>query len=160
MAPQVSTFLWLQDRAVEAAAFYRKVFPEAREVVTMRPGAASHAWNKGDVIAVTLDLLGHRITLFNGGPAAKLTFAASIMVEVETQAEIDRLWEALTADGGAPSQCGWLTDKFGVSWQIVPRVWREMLNSPDEAAAARYLAAMMTMTKFDLAAIQRAYDGR
>ena len=160
MPAQVSTFLWLQDRAVEAAAFYRTVFPEAREVLVMKPGAASHAWKKGDIIGVTLDIGGQRITLFNGGPAAKLTFASSIMVEVDTQSELDRVWDALLSGGGKPAQCGWLEDKFGVSWQIVPKIWTEMLNSADEDAAAAYIAAMLKMVKFDIAEIQRAFKGR
>lgn len=126
----------------------------------MRPGAGSHAWKKGDVIGVTLDIRGQRIALFNGGPATKLNFAASIMVEVDTQDELDRIWDALTSDGGKPVQCGWLEDKFGVSWQVVPKVWLEMMNTTDEAAAARYIAAMLNMVKFDIAEIQRAADGR
>lgn len=160
MTAHVSTFLWFQNRAEEAAAFYRTVFPDARVVHVMKPGAASHAWKKGDVIGVTLEIAGQRITLFNGGPAAKLTFAASIMVEVDTQDELDRIWDALTSDGGKPVQCGWLEDKFGVSWQIVPKIWSEMLNSSNEDAAAAYIAAMMKMVKFDIAEIQRAYKGR
>lgn len=160
MTAQVSTFLWLQDRAVEAAAFYLSVFPDAREFVIMKPGAGSHAWKKGDVIGVTIEVNGQRISLFNGGTAAKLTFASSIMVEVDTQAELDRIWDALISGGGKPVQCGWLEDKFGVSWQIVPKIWIEMMNTNDEAAAAAYIAAMLKMVKFDIAEIQRAFKGR
>lgn len=160
MTAQISTFLWLQDRAVEASAFYRSVFPDAREVMIMKPGAGSHAWKKGDVIGVTLEIAGQRITLFNGGPATRLTFASSIMVEVGTQAELDRIWDGLISGGGKPVQCGWLEDKFGVSWQIVPKVWIEMMNSASEEAAAAYIAAMLKMVKFDIAELRRAVSGR
>lgn len=125
----------------------------------MKPGAGSHAWKKGDVIGVTLEIGGQRITLFNGGSAAKLTFATSIMVEVDTQAELDRIWDALVSGGGKAVQCGWLEDKFGVSWQIAPKIWIEMMNS-DEAAAAAYIAAMLKMVKFDIAELKRAVEGR
>ena len=136
---KISSFLWFDAKAEEAVRHYASIF-----------GA--------DCIAsgTSFELFGQRFVAFNGGPHHKLSPAFSIMVECESQDEIDRLWEALTANGGAPSRCGWLKDPFGVSWQIVPRQLFALLHHPDAQKAARVLQAMMTMSKLDIAALEGA----
>jgi len=109
-------------------------------------------------MAVTFELAGQNLIAFNGGPHFKFSQAASLFVVCDDQAEVDRLWNGLTADGGAESQCGWLQDRFGLSWQIVPRAFLRMMSDPDPARVTRVTQAMLRMTKFDVAALQRAYE--
>ena len=113
----------------------------------------------GRAMAVTFELDGLTVQALNGGPGRPFTEAISLFVSVETQEEIDRLWDALTSDGGAPSQCGWLTDRWGLSWQVVPPVLGELLSDPDPQRAGRAMQAMLTMTKLDIAALRAAADG-
>ncbi len=112
-----------------------------------------------DVMTATMELAGQRFMALNGGPEFAFTEAVSFFVSVDTQEEVDRLWSALTADGGQESQCGWLKDKFGLSWQIVPKKLMELMGSPDREGAGRTMQAMLRMRKLDIAALQAAYDG-
>ena len=145
---KITPFIWFNDQAEEAMNLYVKVFKNARIVSVMRAGER--------VQSGTVELEGLRLHCFNGGPHFKLTEAISLMVDVETQEEVDRLWSALTADGGSEQQCGWLKDKFGVSWQITPRRLAELLQDKDPGRAQRAAAAMMKMKKIDIAELERA----
>ena len=157
--PQVSTFLWLEGRAFEAARFYTSVFQGAK-IVNRVSSDADGGFEEKQYAGVTIDLFGQRLTLFNGGSYYKLSAATSIMVTFDTQGEIDHAWNALLADGGAAMQCGWLTDKFGLSWQILPKILSDLLQDKDRTMAARAQSAMMKMVKLDMAELQRAFDGR
>jgi predicted 3-demethylubiquinone-9 3-methyltransferase (glyoxalase superfamily) len=138
-AKKISSFLWFNANAKEAVQFYASVFGE-----NCRASGTS------------FELFGQRFIAFDGGPHFKLTAAFSIMVECEDQKEIDRYWEALLAGGGEPSRCGWLTDRFGVSWQIIPKQLFSLLNQADPKKASRAHQAMMGMQKLDLAALEKA----
>ncbi|HNQ99755.1 MAG TPA: VOC family protein, partial [Trueperaceae bacterium] len=131
--------------------FYLAIFDDARQVsMSGRPGSAS---------GVTIELGGQRLVLFNGGPYFRLNEAFSLSIDCDTQAEVDYYWERLTADGGQESQCGWLKDKFGVSWQVVPKVLMRGLSDPDPAVANRVRESMLKMIKLDVAELERAYSG-
>jgi predicted 3-demethylubiquinone-9 3-methyltransferase (glyoxalase superfamily) len=138
-AQKVSSFLWFESQAEEAVKFYASIFGANLKAEDTR-----------------FDLYGQRFIAFNGGPHYKLNEAFSIMVECDDQQEIDRYWDALLAKGGTPSQCGWLKDRFGVSWQIVPKQLFSLLNHPNPKKAKRALDAMLTMQKLDLAALENA----
>ncbi|NKY86782.1 VOC family protein [Nocardia veterana] len=141
----VNTFLWFDSEAEEAARFYTERVPGSRIVdITRNPD--------GSVFIVSAELAGHAVTLMNGGPGHRFTDAASIQVVVEGQDEVDRLWAALTA-AGKPGPCGWLTDRYGLSWQVVPAELPELMRGEHAAAAG---AALRTMSKIDLAAIRDA----
>ena len=139
--------------AEEAMNFYLDVFPGAEASDVLRAGAAGPG-PKGALIAATLELAGNRVILLNG-PAAADSMRLSLFVACETQAEIDRLWDRLCS-GGKPIQCGWLTDRFGVTWQIVPARLMSLLQDPDPARAGRAMQAMMRMTKLDMVEIEHA----
>ncbi|MBA4174616.1 MAG: hypothetical protein C0511_18675 [Hyphomicrobium sp.] len=149
---KVRTCLWFEKGGLEAAQFYVSLLPwSAIDVV--------HAHGQSDdPMVVEFTLHGAPMMILTAGPHYKLTPAASISVLTKDQAETNRLWSALTADGGAESRCGWLTDRFGVSWQIVPEALPRLLGHPDRQAAARAQAAMMTMTKIDIAALESAVE--
>ena len=155
---KVTPFLWLDSQASVAAAQYVKLFGAGRIVHEQRWGEGAHQ-PPGSVMAVTLELGGQTLMLFNGGPHFKLNPAASLFVQCDDQAEVDRLWEGLIEGGGAPSQCGWLVDRFGLSWQIVPSAFLHMVADSDGARVARVMAAMMEMVKLDISGLQRAFDG-
>ena len=158
MPQHVSTCLWFNGKAKDAAEVYVSLFPNSRvlEVTYFPEGAPVPA---GTVLTVRLTLDGTEYLFLNGGPQYTLSPAASLLAQCATQAEVDRLWDAL-CDGGTPVQCGWLTDRFGVSWQVVPTAMFDLLFSKtDKAAAQRAFLAMMQMIRLDLPAIQRAYDG-
>lgn len=146
----VNTFLWFDTDAEAAAQLYTTSVPNSRIVEVTRQG-------DGSAFIVTLDLDGHVVTLMNGGPGHPPTDAASLQVVVDTQDEIDELWNALTADGGAPGPCGWLTDRFGVSWQVVPAVLPKLMGGESDRVIA-VGTALRTMSKLDIAALQQAYD--
>ena len=161
---RITPFLWFDRQAEEAARFYVSVFPNARIVKIHRypkAGQDVHHMPAGSVMTVTFELDGVEFTAINAGPVFKFTEAVSFVVNCDTQAEVDRYWEALGA-GGDPNarQCGWLKDRYGLSWQVVPRAILDYFEPADSPAAARAFAAMMDMRKLDLAAIKRAYDGR
>ncbi|MCU1524957.1 MAG: hypothetical protein JWO18_1851 [Microbacteriaceae bacterium] len=152
---KISPFLWFDNEAEEAANFYVSVFEnsEIRDVSRYGEGAPVPA---GTVMSVSFVLDGLEIQALNGGPQFSFTEAISLFVAAETQEEIDRLWDALTADGGEPGPCGWLKDRYGLSWQIMPPVLGELLADPDPARAGRVMQAMLTMGKIDIAGLQAA----
>jgi predicted 3-demethylubiquinone-9 3-methyltransferase (glyoxalase superfamily) len=158
-APKITTFLWFDDDAEEAIRFYGTVFGDANVREETRWGDGGPV-PKGTLMTARFTLAGQEFMALNGGPMFEFNEAISLFVSCETQAEIDRLWTKLIAGGGEPSQCGWLKDKYGLSWQIAPTVLGQMLQDEDAAKVARVTAAFMQMTKFDIAALQRAYDGR
>ena len=154
---RITPFLWFDDNVEEAIELYRSVFPDFRVDDVVRNGPSGPG-SEGSVMMATFEIAGQRLMALNGGPHFRFTEAVSLFVSVETQQEIDDLWAALTADGGEESQCGWLKDKFGLSWQIVPTALGELMGDPDPAASGRTVAAMMKMHKLDIAALQAAHD--
>lgn len=151
--------LWFDGDAEDAARFYAATFPDsAIGGITRAPGDYPSG-SQGDVLTVEFTVLGLACFGLNGGPAFPQTQAFSFVVDTADQAETDRYWEAIVGNGGRASACGWCEDRWGVSWQITPRVLTEGINDPDPAAAARVFAAMMGMVKIDVAAIEAARDG-
>ncbi len=157
--PKVSTCLWFGRDAEAAVRFYVSLVPESRVTLVQRSPASWPGGAAGDVVIVTFILGGQSFQALNGGQPVKYETAASISVECEDQAEVDRLWAALTADGGAEIMCGWLRDKWGVPWQIVPKILPKLLADPDPGVAARAFAAISQMVKLDVAALERAAVG-
>ncbi|MEU7764258.1 VOC family protein [Nocardia sp. NPDC049190] len=147
----VNTFFWFDGGAEEAAARYTSVVSNSRIVDIARNC-------DGSAFIVSIDLDGQAITLMNGGPDHPLTEAASLQIVVDTQDEVDRLWDALTADGGKPGPCGWLTDRHGLSWQVVPTVLSKLMSGDDSAKTIAVGTALRGMSKLDIAALQDAYD--
>lgn len=159
---KIVTNLWFDDKAEEAACFYISLFDDSEILSVSRHGEATAKAAQrppGSVMAVSFRLAGQDFQGINGGPFFKLTPAVSLQVRCDTQEEIDRLWEALMRDGGEAMQCGWLTDRYGLSWQITPTQLDAMAADPDPAKAERVMAAMLAMVKLDLAALERAYRG-
>ncbi len=154
---RITPFLWFDHAAEEAANHYVSIFPNSRILNVTRFGDAGNG-PKGSVMTVTFELDGLELTALNGGPTFRLTEAFSLSVSCATQAEVDTLWTRLSA-GGAPGRCGWLKDKYGLSWQIVPAVLHELLGDPDPARARRVTEAMLTMDKLDIQLLQRAHRG-
>ncbi len=155
---KITPFLWYEHGASDAAALYIKLFGNGRVLHEQRWGEGS-PYPAGSVMSVSFELHGQTFIGFNGGPHFKLNEAASMFVQCDDQAEVDKLWHGLIADGGAPSQCGWLKDRFGLSWQIIPKAFLQMMSDGDGARVARVTQAMLTMVKLDIAGLQRAYDG-
>lgn len=143
---KISTCLWFDNQGAEAAEFYTSVFDNSR-IISATP------------ITVEFQLEGRDFLALNGGPEFNFTEAVSLVVDCSSQDEVDRYWEALTADGGEESRCGWLKDKYGLSWQIVPSVLSELLTGPDAEGAQRATEAMLRMRKLDIAELERAYRG-
>jgi predicted 3-demethylubiquinone-9 3-methyltransferase (glyoxalase superfamily) len=158
MALKISPFLWFDKEAEEAANFYVSVFRNSKITSVTRTTAAGPG-KEGEVLVVSFELDGTTVTALNGGPQFKFSEAVSLSVDCEDQAEVDRYWEKLTSGGGQEGMCGWLKDKFGLSWQIVPRALPRLLGDPDRAKAARAMAAMMQMRKIDVARIEAAAKG-
>jgi len=156
---KITTFLWFDDDAEEAMKFYTSLFKNSKILSTSRYPEGSPG-NAGTLMTGTFQLEGQEFMALNAGPEFKFTEAISLFVNCETQQEVDDLWAKLTADGGEESQCGWLKDKFGLSWQIIPKQLGEMLGDKDSAKAKRALDAMLQMHKIDIKAIERARDGR
>ena len=156
--PKITPFLWFDTQAEEAMHYYCRIFRNARPGKVVRAGPNGRI-AEGSVVTASFELDGQHFIALNGGPYFKFSEAVSFSVDCEDQAEVDRLWDALTADGGQPGQCGWLKDKFGLSWQIVPKALPELLGDPDPARAGRAMQAMLTMTKLDVAALQAATAG-
>ena len=157
MTISITTFLTYDNQAEEAAKLYTSLFFDGKIKDTMRYPTGGPK-PEGSVLSVTFELLGQTYIALNGGPTFTFGQGFSLMVQVETQAEIDRLWKALTENGGKAVQCGWLVDKFGVSWQIVPKQLGEMLSAKDRAKSGRAMQAMMGMQKLDLAKLQAAFE--
>lgn len=155
---KIKPHLWYVDNAREAAEFYAGILPDSRiDFVTTMP-AESPAGPPGSVEVVDFTLCGQPFMAIAAGPLDPFNHAISLMVECEDQAEIDRYWNALL-DGGEVEQCGWLRDRYGLAWQIVPRVLNEYIRDPDRARAKRVAEAMLKMVKLDIATLQAAYDG-
>lgn len=152
----ITPFLWFDTNAEEAMQFYTTIFKDA-EIGEIRRYSDAGPGKPGSVMTANFRLQNQDFMVLNGGPEFQFTEAISFFVSVETQAEVDELWEKLTA-GGTPSQCGWLKDKFGLSWQIVPTLLGRLLSDPDPARADRVLQAMLKMTKIDSDVLQRAAD--
>jgi predicted 3-demethylubiquinone-9 3-methyltransferase (glyoxalase superfamily) len=156
---KVSTCLWFDKAAEAAVRFYVSLVPGSSLGHILRSPAVWPGGKAGDVILVTFTLGGQSFQALNGGTPASYGTAASLSVECTDQAEVDRLWTALTADGGAEIMCGWLRDRWGVPWQIVPAMLPRLLADPDPAVSGRVFAAMQTMIKLDIAALERAATG-
>ncbi len=155
---KITTFLWFDGNAEEAVAFYTSEFRDAKAGDILRHGKAGPG-PEGTVLTASFELSGQQFTALNGGPHFKFNEAISFVVHCEDQAEVDYYWERLTENGGAESQCGWLKDKFGLSWQITPSVLLELISDPDPEKSERVMRAMMQMVKIDIETIKRAHAG-
>jgi predicted 3-demethylubiquinone-9 3-methyltransferase (glyoxalase superfamily) len=156
---KISPCLWFARDAEAAANFYVSLLPDSRIDRVQRSPIDNPSGKAGDVLVVAFTLAGQSFIGLNGGQAAAYTNAVSFTINCDDQAEVDRLWDALIADGGKPVQCGWLNDRWGVPWQIVPKGFTELLAGSDAEGTKRAMTAMMGMVKLDLAAMKRAYDG-
>ena len=158
--PKITPFLWFDGNAEQAAKFYTSIFPNSRIDKVVNAATDTPSNRKGEVITVEFTLDGSKFVGLNGGPDFKFSEAVSFEIDCQDQAEVDRYWDALVQGGGEHSVCGWLKDKFGLSWQVVPRQLNEMLESDDPAAAERAMKAMLDMTKLDVAKLREAYEGQ
>jgi predicted 3-demethylubiquinone-9 3-methyltransferase (glyoxalase superfamily) len=147
---KITPFLWFDDQLQEALTFYTGIFPDAEVLETHNYG--------GQVFVARFRMAGQEVMAMNAGPGHPQTDAFSFWIDCVDQAEVDRYWDALLADGGKESMCGWLFDRFGVSWQVVPRRLSELMSDPDPARAKRAMDEMMTQVKIDVAALERAAD--
>jgi predicted 3-demethylubiquinone-9 3-methyltransferase (glyoxalase superfamily) len=160
---KITPFLWFDDQAEEAAKFYTSIFKNSKVGKITRYGeSAEKAAGRpaGSVMTVEFELEGQKFTALNGGPVFKFNESISFVVNCETREEVDYFWEKLSADGGQESQCGWLRDKFGVSWQVVPTVLIEMLQDKDSEKSERVMKAMLQMQKIDIKTLTEAYAGK
>jgi len=155
---KVTPFLWFDGQAEEAATLYCSLFPNSKVGAVARYGPNSPG-PEGSAMTVSFELDGLPVTALNGGPNYRFTEAFSLSVSCEDQAEVDRYWSALTANGGEEGPCGWLKDRFGLSWQIVPKALPQLLGDPDRARAGRAMQAMLKMRKLDIAQLRTAADG-
>jgi predicted 3-demethylubiquinone-9 3-methyltransferase (glyoxalase superfamily) len=147
----VTPFLWFDTQAEEAMNLYTSIFEHSKAIAVHRA--------QGRVMSVEFEIEGQRVMGLNAGPQYKFTEAFSFFVGCDTQAEIDELWSKLTADGGEPGRCGWLKDKFGLSWQIIPKKLGQLIGGGDPAKSGRAVQAMLQMNKLDVARLQQAHDG-
>jgi predicted 3-demethylubiquinone-9 3-methyltransferase (glyoxalase superfamily) len=152
MAQKITPFLWFDDNAEEAMNHYVSIFKNSEVLSVNRQG------EDGPVFTVSFRLDGQEFVALNGGPQYQFSEAISFVVDCASQAEVDDLWDKLTADGGEPGQCGWLKDRFGLSWQIVPSAMIEMLNDENSERSGRVMQAMLQMSKIDIAKLQEAFD--
>lgn len=163
LTQRIAPCLWFDDQAEEAATFYIGIFSNSRIVAISRYGEAGYEFHgkpKGSVMTVAFELDGQAFTALNGGPMFKFNEAISFQVNCETQEEVDHYWDRLSAGGAEQAQqCGWLADRYGVSWQIVPRALIELINDPDYDRSQRVMAAMLQMKKIDIAGLKRASAG-
>jgi 2-polyprenyl-6-hydroxyphenyl methylase/3-demethylubiquinone-9 3-methyltransferase len=159
MIPRNTICLWYDNAALEAATFYAETFPDSRVNAVHRAPGDFPSGKQGDVLTVDFSVLGIPCMGLNGGPAFRQTEAFSFQVATDDQDETDRYWNAIVGNGGQASECGWCKDKWGLSWQITPRVLTEAFTNPDRAVAKRAFEAMMTMRKIDVAAIEAAVRG-
>lgn len=155
---KITPFLWFDGKAEEAIKLYTSVFKNSR-IINISYWGKGSPFPENQVMTGTFELDGQKFYAFDAGPQFKFTEAISFFVNCETQAEIDHFWNKLTADGGQESMCGWLKDKFGVSWQIVPPILGEMLSDKDKAKAGRVMQSMMGMKKIIIADLKKAYNG-
>jgi predicted 3-demethylubiquinone-9 3-methyltransferase (glyoxalase superfamily) len=157
---KIIPFLWFESQAEEAMNFYTSIFPNSKVLTVSRygkEGAEVSGRPEGSVMVASVELNGQRFDLINGGPEFKFTEAISFVINCEDQTEVDHYWDALTAEG-QEIQCGWLKDKFGVSWQVTPTIMGKLMSDPDKAKSGRVMAAMLKMKKIDIAKLQEAYD--
>ena len=157
MTKQITPFLWFDDNAEEATNFYTSVFKNSKILSIKRYGDAGPG-PKGSVMTASFELDGQEFVALNGGPRFKFTEAISFVVKCETQDDVDYYWDKLL-EGGQPQACGWLKDKFGLSWQIVPNAFFKLVGDSDPEKVSRVMQAMLGMIKFDVAKLQEAYDG-
>jgi len=157
---KISPCLWFDGEAEEAANFYVSLLPGSRIDRVQKNPVDGPSGKAGTVLVVQFTLAGQEYMALNGGMRFEYTHAISFKIDCEDQAEVDRLWEALSSNGGAVERCGWLKDRYGVSWQIVPSALPELLGGPDRAGAQRAMQAMLGMTKLDIAQLRRAYEGK
>jgi predicted 3-demethylubiquinone-9 3-methyltransferase (glyoxalase superfamily) len=155
---KITTFLTFDDQAEEAVRFYTSIFPDSRILSERRYGPAGPG-PEGSLMTASFELAGQEFMALNGGPSFSFSQGVSLFVDCEDQAEVDDLWEKLSA-GGEPNVCGWLTDRFGVSWQIIPRRLGELLDDDDPERANRVMEAMLGMDKIDVEGLEAAYEGR
>ena len=153
---KITPFLWFDNQAEEAMNFYSSVFKNFKIINVSRYGEGAPV-PAGTVMSATIELEGQTLMLLNGGPMYKFNEAISLFVSCETQEEVDELWGKLTANGGEERQCGWLKDKFGLSWQIIPTALGELMGDPDPEKAGRVMQAMFQMKKIDVSALRRAH---
>lgn len=158
--PKITPNLWFDGNAEEAATFYVSLFPDSRIDNVYRSPADNPSTPAGAVLLVDFTLAGQHFTGINGGPQFPFTEAVSFLIDCEDQAEVDRLWDALVAGGGTPGQCGWLKDRFGLSWQVIPREMGDLMASPDQEASRRAMEAMLQMSKIDLDELRRAFHAQ
>jgi predicted 3-demethylubiquinone-9 3-methyltransferase (glyoxalase superfamily) len=156
MQKKITTFLTFDGQAEEAVNHYISVFPDSKILSTSRFRAGGPG-PEGSLMSATFELAGQEFVALNGGPSFTFSQGISLFVDCETQDEVDELWERLT-DGGEPGPCGWLTDRFGVSWQIIPRTLGELLNDEDAEKAQRVMQAMLQMSKIEIEGLRRAYE--
>jgi predicted 3-demethylubiquinone-9 3-methyltransferase (glyoxalase superfamily) len=154
---KITPFLWFDSQAEEAMNFYVSIFKNSKPLGITRYGDAGPG-PKGSVMVASFELDGQHFTALNGGPHFKFTEAVSFVVHCQTQEEVDRMWDRLS-EGGQTHQCGWLKDKFGLSWQIVPDALLRLVNDPDPEKSARVMTAMLQMTKIEIAGLEQAYRG-
>jgi len=155
---KITPFLWFDDKAEEAVNFYASIFKKSKIGIVSRYGEAGPG-PKGSVMSVTFQLEGQEFIALNGGPHFKFSPAISFLVDCRTQEEVDQLWEKLSA-GGEKQRCGWLKDKYGLSWQIIPTALGEMLNDKDAGKSARVMKAMLQMDKIDIKKLKQSYEAR
>jgi predicted 3-demethylubiquinone-9 3-methyltransferase (glyoxalase superfamily) len=158
--PKLVPNLWFDKEAQQAAEFYVSVFPNSRIDRVLAAPADFPGGKKGDILTVDFTLDGHPFTGLNGGPEFTFDEAVSFVIDCADQAEVDRYWEALVEGGGEHGPCGWLKDRFGLSWQVTPRRLDELVNSPDRDGAERAMEAMLRMGKLDIAELEAAFEGR
>lgn len=154
---KITPFLWFNDNAEEAINLYTSIFKNSKILNVSRYGEGM-PFPAGTLMTATIQLDGQQFMVLNGGPDHPFGDAVSFFVNCETQAEVDDLWAKLTAQGGEPGQCGWLKDRFGVSWQIIPKLLGELMSDPNPAKAGSVVQAMLQMQKIDTAKLQQAYD--
>ena len=158
IAQRITPFLWYDTQAEEAANFYVSVFKNSKVLGVVRYGDVGPG-PKGSVMTVEFELEGLKFVGLNGGPHFKFTEAVSFAISCETQEEVDYFWQKLIADGGAESQCGWLRDKYGLSWQVVPTILIELFKDKDAEKSQRVMKAMLQMKKIDIETLKQAYEG-
>jgi predicted 3-demethylubiquinone-9 3-methyltransferase (glyoxalase superfamily) len=160
---RITPFLWFDDQAEEAVKFYTSIFKNSKvgRVLRYDENAAKAAGRPlGSVLTIEFEIAGHKFTALNGGPEFKFNESISFVVHCDTQNEVDYFWDKLTADGGRESACGWLRDKFGVSWQVTPTVLIDMLHDKNSEKAGRVMKAMLQMQKIDIGKLKDAYAGK
>src|SRR4051812_35753619 len=157
---KISPCLWFDGDAEEAAKFYVSLLPDSRIETVQRNTVDGPGGKAGTVLVVEFTLAGQRFMAINGGMKVEYTHAVSFKIDCADQAEVDRLWDALLQSGGAAERCGWIRDRWGLSWQIVPSALLKYLGGPDKAGAQRAMAAMMGMVKLDIEGLRRAYEGK